>query len=118
MRDDHHLESTNAGRIFGSRWLVSCWQHHRRGANCARNWSSWPSAPGKHPVSGEPTKFAFATVERWYLAARKRASGSGGGATAQDPQGRRSAASDKHCQVPSSGMLSVGVCRLGYVGTK
>ena len=24
----------------------------------------------KHPVSGEPTKFAFATVERWYLAAR------------------------------------------------
>ena len=24
----------------------------------------------KHPVSGKPTQFAFATIERWYLAAR------------------------------------------------
>ena len=37
------------GTFSVRRWLASCWQH---------------------PVSGEPTQFAVATIGRWYLTAR------------------------------------------------
>ena len=48
----------------------------------------------EHPVSGEPTQFAFSTIERWLPGGAQRAPGSGSGAAAQDPQGRWTAEFD------------------------
>ncbi len=60
----------------------------------------------RHPITGKPVVFSFATIERWYYKARGGARGSGGGAAAQGALRLRHAAC--HVREAASGAARAG----------